>query len=301
VHPPRFGNAHKQKIFALTNRTPATGTLRYSRWRAMPLPETLPSRQPTVDARVDVFDYAGEHPGVWHVNFADPHLFVAYGSALLAQDELQAVEHPALGAIREALLAEGLVAATEERDRPTPVLITEVERRCILDTEPDIDRPLGLYGNRFVDASFETVQSALTILEPPTHTNLIAMAAPVGHGIYSLAELTRIVEIAYTGFVAAVRESSTLWPSAPVEVRTGFWGCGVFGGNRTLMLMLQLLAARLAGVDRIMFYTVRPSGLSDYESALSVYREVTLGATELSTVLERACARKFAWGEGDGN
>jgi hypothetical protein len=40
---------------------------------------------------------------VWHVNFADPQLFVAYGSQLLAQDELQAAEHPLLGSIREAL------------------------------------------------------------------------------------------------------------------------------------------------------------------------------------------------------
>ena len=39
----------------------------------------------------------------WHVNFADPHLFVAYGSRLFAQDEMQVAEHPALGSLKEAL------------------------------------------------------------------------------------------------------------------------------------------------------------------------------------------------------
>ncbi len=33
----------------------------------------------------------------WHVNFADRHLFVAYGSPLMAQDEIQCMEHPVLG------------------------------------------------------------------------------------------------------------------------------------------------------------------------------------------------------------
>ncbi len=39
----------------------------------------------------------------WHVNFADPVLFVAYGSSLFAQDEMQVAEHPALGSLKEAL------------------------------------------------------------------------------------------------------------------------------------------------------------------------------------------------------
>jgi len=51
----------------------------------------------------------------WHVNFADPRLFTAYGSGLLAQDEMQVAEHPALGALREALSARRWPTLTEER------------------------------------------------------------------------------------------------------------------------------------------------------------------------------------------
>lgn len=40
----------------------------------------------------------------WHPNFADKHLFGYYGGNLLAQDELQVLEHPILGSIREAIV-----------------------------------------------------------------------------------------------------------------------------------------------------------------------------------------------------
>ncbi len=56
-----------------------------------------------------MYDYAraaGVEGAVeWHVNFADPRLFTAYGLGLFAQDEMQVAEHPALGALREALHA----------------------------------------------------------------------------------------------------------------------------------------------------------------------------------------------------
>lgn len=45
--------------------------------------------------RRGAFDYAApKEPKVvtWHMNFVDPHLFVAYDSSLLAQGELQVTE-----------------------------------------------------------------------------------------------------------------------------------------------------------------------------------------------------------------
>src|SRR5262245_16584209 len=103
AHPPRLRHGHKQSIHELVTRTPPRGRIHYSRWPTRPLPEAIPVRRPAVRVVPDVFDYEGGDAGVWHVNFADPRLFVAYGSGLLAQDELQALEHPALGSIREAL------------------------------------------------------------------------------------------------------------------------------------------------------------------------------------------------------
>src|SRR4051794_33282114 len=112
-HPPKLNNGNKRVVFdvACPDGT-AGGRIEYSQWRAMPLPPALEPDTPLrVDARPDVYDYApvdASQPAVeWHVNFADPRLFVAYGSRLLAQDEMQAAEHPVLGSLREALLARG--------------------------------------------------------------------------------------------------------------------------------------------------------------------------------------------------
>src|SRR5207253_9864149 len=138
----------------------AAGQIHYARHARRPLPEQLGGHRAELFVRAEAFDYAGVDAGVFHLNFADPQLFVAYGSSLLAQDELQALEHPALGALREALLARGMKALTEEADAPTPVLVTGVERRCALDTAPDYEagRPHSLYGNRFATAPKQVIR-----------------------------------------------------------------------------------------------------------------------------------------------
>ena len=138
-HPPVLRNENKQVLFAIACPAGAvhSGRLEYSRWPEIPLP---PPREvdPVSAARLVVvrdgfYDYRPIlDPGVgveWHVNFADPNLFYAYGSALFAQDEIQVAEHPVLGSLREALVAEGRPTTTIENGRPTPVLVMGAERR----------------------------------------------------------------------------------------------------------------------------------------------------------------------------
>ena len=102
---------------------------------------------------------AGEYPCS-----VDPHLFAAYGSSLFAQDEMQVVKHPALGALREALDAEVIQAVTVETGRPTPVLVAALERRCRVATDRNVaeGRPHGLYGNAFARADASAVRQATT-------------------------------------------------------------------------------------------------------------------------------------------
>jgi hypothetical protein len=238
--------------------------LAYSRWTAMPLPTSL---EGVADGRLvrvldGYYDYAPSlDPGEgieWHVNFADPHLFVAYASSLFAQDEMQAAEHPALGALREALVADRLAAVTVEKGEPTPVLVMGVERRCRVATDPDAaeGRPAGVYGNAFARADGDAVGRATTPIDPPTITNLIAMAAPPGgYGRYGADEIESVLTTAFTGFRAAVLESRReRGPATSVAVHTGYWGCGAFGGNRVLMALLQVLAAGSAGLDQLVFH-----------------------------------------------
>ncbi len=51
------------------------------------------------------FSYHPSAPGQveWYVNFADSRLFGFYEGHLFAQDEMQVMEHPCLGSIRDAL------------------------------------------------------------------------------------------------------------------------------------------------------------------------------------------------------
>ena len=287
AHPPVLRHPHKRMVFELCGGAQTRGPICVTRWRAGDIAAT--SRETEVIGVRGHYTYDVESAGVWHVNFADPNLFFAYGSALLAQDELQAAEHPVLGSVREAL---GRDALTEEAGVATPVLVAGVERRCAIETAPTRERPAGLYGNRFAAAPAAVVRDAVHVIRPPTRSNLIAIAAPAGgRGEYTRDELVQILVTAYTGFSAAVAESARLWPGVPVEVRTGFWGCGAFGGNRHVMTILQLAAARLAGVARVRFYAFDEAGMRIFEEARAVTGD------PIAAVLER----RYGWGVGDGN
>lgn len=304
-HPPVLRHPHKQLVYELCGGAATIGTISVTRWRAEALPAVVAIAPTEVLLMTGHYDYAGAQAGVWHVNFADPRLFAAYGSGLLAQDEIQAAEHPALGSIREALLAEQQPALTMEDGAPTPVLVAGVERRCTIETEPDLEagRVYGLYGNRFARASADVVRGAVRAHRKPTRSNLIAIAAPAGgRGEYMRSEIENIAITAYTGFAAAVEETGRLWPGTPTEVRTGFWGCGAFGGNRELMTLLQLLAARLSGVARLRFYAFDDAGERDFENgAAALERVLGQPGEPMDALVECIADLDYAWGTSDGN
>jgi hypothetical protein len=326
-HPPQWHHPNKQVVYEVATSTgdPFAGRIRYARWAEMELPERSPPQRaepdpatgnPAAGVRFDIrpghYDYAPDARGrtEWHVNFADPHLFGMYEWALFAQDEIQVAEHPVLGSVRDALTEAGKATGprTVDRDRrPTPVTVTGVQRRVAIDTR-------GIYGNAFAAAPESTVRAACTPLSPPTMSNIVAMAAPaVGHGVYSRAEIDYILGCAYTGFRAARAESEALAATEPgvdgagrgraapgVLVHTGFWGCGAFGGNRTLMPMLQAFAAELAGVD-VAFHAFDEAGIAMAEGALATYRELRAVTPGTRALLDAIEDQEFEWGVSDGN
>jgi poly(ADP-ribose)glycohydrolase PARG len=308
-HPPRWHHPNKSAVFdiARSSSHPFEGQIMYARWPEVQLPEALTTRS---QLRVvpGVFTYVPNPASTaveWHLNFADPNLFVAYGSALLAQDELQVAEHPVLGSLREALLFMGKPAQTvDSRGRPTPVTISGVQRRCAIDTSPnpDLGRPVGLYGNAFARAPVEDVIAATRPLSPPRISNILAMAAPVGgHGVYRRDDIVSILSIAYSGFLAARSESAELsaMPSR-TQIHTGFWGCGAFGGNRSLMTILQALAAELADVDAV-FHAFDDAGVATVEGALGLYADRRDSASTVSQIVDALVRQSFLWGKSDGN
>jgi hypothetical protein len=162
-HPPRFTHPNKQAVFGkLMTGTPPAGRVAYSRWSAPALPARRTARAQEI-TRHGFFTYADESTDMvthWHVNFANFDVFSYYAGPLLAQDELQVLEHPGLASVRHAIEARGESTLCMDQDEPFPILVSGVERRGAFDTGPGPGRPQGLYGNNFARADQAVVLSA---------------------------------------------------------------------------------------------------------------------------------------------
>lgn len=317
AHPPRLAHPNKKLVYELACPKGArhSGTLVASRWHAIPLPAELPGTEPERVMREDVYGYEPAGPGdpprvEWYVNFADINLFVAYGSQAFAQDEMQVAEHPALGSLKEALKAAGdakLTPKTRDGETPTPVLVRGAPRRCSIATDPDPfeHRPYGLYGNRFATATPVAIKKAVTVLDPPTLTNLIAMEAlPGGSGVYVRRQIEDLLITAATGFRAATVESSYVAEGAPVVVHTGHWGAGAYGGNRVLVAIVQTVAARIAGIRALVYHTFDEEGSQAWREAMRILDAELLpkGASlSVETLISAIESKRFGWGTSDGN
>jgi hypothetical protein len=180
---------------------------------------------------------------------------------------------------------------TRHDGRPAPVLVRGAQRSMAIDTSR------GIYGNAFARAPFEKVREATTYLDPPTTSNILAMVAPPGgRGPYARAEIEDILATACIGF-SACRVASG---ATEAVVHTGNWGTGAFGGDRVLMALLQLLAARLAGLDRLVFHS---SGGADHLHEAQTLLEVLpiADGTPIGNLIDAVHAHGFLWGISDGN
>lgn len=307
--PPILNDDNKLLVLEIATKSsggyPFAGKISYKRWRGVELPKSLEMKS-KFSANAGIFKYAPQNDANivdWHLNFADPYLFRAYGSSLLAQDEIQVAEHPILGSVREMLIFNSRCAQTVDNDwKPTPVTITGAQRGCVIDTSPnpDIGCPDGLYGNAFHKASADQVRAVTTCISPPTLSNILAICAPEGgYGNYTIEDIIKVLHTAYTGFYFARQESKNVVKKHPKTViHTGFWGCGAFGGNRILMTILQCIAADLANVD-IEFWAFDAPGVKIAEEAYSRYK--ALGNGNVFNILKILENEKFQWGESDGN
>ncbi len=326
-YPPVWRHPHKQAIHDLVRREGGqlTGIMRYTRWQMSPLPHELQLHACDVQAEPGFFTYAESNPGIWHMNFADPRLFAAYGSSLMAQDEWQVLEHPALASLREALLHGDHPALTRQGGISTPVLISNVPRQCAIDLSRYATSETALlsswwrslfkatqasatsdslYGNAFASASSTDVLRATKVLNPPTPSHIIALAAPTGTGAYSTKQITDILQTAFSGFSAALLESARQGiAAAQVSIHTGWWGCGAFGGNRALMALLQIIAAKMTGVGHIVFHIGSESDRCHSNDAMSFLDLVTTQGTTsaVHAIVSEIEDLKFHWGQSDGN
>jgi hypothetical protein len=312
-HPPALRNENKQVLFAISSPPGAVhaGALEYSRWPELPLPVSLELDPVRLDRLLVVRDgYYDYRPVLdqgagteWHVNFADPNLFYAYGSVLFAQDEIQVAEHPVLGSLREAIVAEDRPATTIANGRPTPVLVMGAERRISIQTAPGSGggRPSWLYGMAFARATPDAIREATTRIDPPTISNILAICAPFGgRGRYQREQIELALSTAYSGFRAAVLESRrAAGPDTQVAIHSGFWGCGAFGGNRVMMTLVQILAADMAGIAPLVLHIGNSSGRESVERARALVADLA-AATRTDELIGFLDALGLEWGVSNG-
>lgn len=288
AHPPKIHHRQKQAIFELAGgamREPA-GSISISRWAPSSTDAVVVGPPCAVPSLEGAFTY-DTPPQAWHVNFADTELFAFYGTSAFAQDEIQVAEHPLLASVRGLLLETGR-AVTREKDRPTPVLVRDVERWCAIDTH-------GIYGRRLSLATDEALGRAVRRIEPATRSNILAMVAPQGHGSYSREQIEDILLTAITAFAAARAESG-----ADVRIHTGHWGTGAFGGDRVLMAAAQVLAARAAEIRFLAYHSLDGDAAEAFAEGLQLANTIPAGTT-FAAAVDRLEREAFRWGDSDGN
>jgi hypothetical protein len=209
----------------------------------------------------------------WTANFADRNLFGFCEGPLLAQDELQVLEHPALAHVKNALPAEQRIL--EPLDT---VLFQNVPRLGALDALTPIpahDTQIlyanyfatpaqaeilsrltrSLYGNYFTNATQREILTRLTPFSYRTSSNIFAIVAPhISSALegqpYQKKDLGRL----FFTFYNASQSIKVTCPGKKIVLHTGNWGCGAFGNDPKTVYILQMAAARFAGIDELQIH-----------------------------------------------
>ena len=186
-------------------------------------------------------------------------------------------------------------------------MISNTDRALSLDIKE-------IYGNAFTKATEEQLRRAFTKVEPPENVNLIAIEAPsYGSGSYTRDQIRFALTNCFTGFKAALILGNKthalntrgqgfppqrLRGAAPQRFRTiihtGWWGCGAYGNNRQLMLVIQILAARWAQVDTIIFHTQNNHYQKDIDEARKI-ADKFLGSKDANAVIDDLVRSNFQW------
>ena len=188
------------------------------------------------------------------VDFANCRLGGAWLSYGMVQEEKLFIERPDLG----ALCARALVALPEPRAGalpPASPFSMRPNEAWLLRGAPAY-ASVGWYGRTPPDAL-----ERLALLDPsedgatsPTVVAIDAIRA-AGLAAYERAHLDAMLRKAYVGFAAARHDTEL---GGHRTIATGNWGCGAFGNNERVALVVQSLAADLAGV-RLRYHL--PKGL----------------------------------------
>jgi len=188
--------------------------------------------------------YAYTDQGHLHIDFANAYSF---GGGWRVEGNVQ--EETLFCEFFKLALLAYLSAATGEMIRPatgspeqenadaTPFIVENVERQYRVDP--------ALYGNGIYEVNAREIPGYVT---PQENTSVvfggIAARRWSSQGTYSRNDLLYHLKAAYLAFIG-----EKLLNEADARAHTGPWGCGVFHNSPKMLTGIQLLAARMAGVD----------------------------------------------------
>ncbi|MES2272599.1 MAG: hypothetical protein V4487_00205 [Chlamydiota bacterium] len=263
-HPPQFTNHNKAHAYAelTAGRGLVENEIRVEKFSAPRSFEKIRKTPlfsgdaPVVLAQPGTFFYPpGEHH--WTANFGDQNVFFGCLGPLLAQDEQQVLEHPALSHFYS------LIKKNEQHMNIRPfvhlsasgdaLLIEGAKRYGELDTSTPIEGLGNIYGNHFARASEAQINQALLRFEQIQESKLFVFCAPnISANLegqpYQEDTLRELFLSAFTAFKAIGHKD----PNAIIH--TGNWGCGAFGNDPKTVALLQLAAAHFSGIRRLEYY-----------------------------------------------
>ena len=208
----------------------------------------------------------------WTPNFADSNLFGFCEGPLLAQDELQVAEHPALAHIKAAL-------SPQQRtlNRFDVALFQNVPRLGVLDTATPLAGrvpPQTLYGNVFAGASQQEISSRLTRYNNPVGSNIYAIEAPrvplaLKDQPYQRQDLAALF-FTFKNFLHAMKETC---PGVKNIVHAGNWGTGAWGNDPKTVYLMTLAATRSAGTaDELRMYPL--GNTNELQAAMQLLAQI---------------------------
>ena len=236
--------------------------------------------------------YRNDDEVVWAVNFADPNIFQYYGTDLFAQDEIQVAEHPFLASIREMLLVKRFNTNTiDDNGFGSNMIFTNIPRMCSIEISDKI------YGVNFKNCDLENILYSTKTIHNSI-SNIIAMSSLFGFdGLYRAEQIGWLISNAYSAFVGAKLISNT----KSCSIQTGFWGCGAFGGNKTLMIIVQIIVAHLSRVEKISFYIVNQKNLICANEAVLLAKKLLNNFSSTECIINELVNLNFNWRNSDKN
>lgn len=187
----------------------------------------------------------------WTANFSSGRLFSNCQKSSLAEDELQALEHPALAHLKAAVDTLGSLKFLKGNEA---VLITGACRYGELDVISPCQSNRSLWGENFAAESQEEIKLKLKVFDSPVRSNIFSIAAPtINENIlgqfYRMNHLKKLLFRSIAAFSAIKFE----FPTKKIIVHTGNWGLSL-GHSPKVATLIQIAAAAFSGIDKIEYH-----------------------------------------------